>query len=89
MWFKTRYVKSLEARIAAFEREREQLIHENKKLGDRLLQKAGIKEVHFEKTVEQSIKEASQLEEANMNIFEDTDGGLSLHEVLSAERSDS
>lgn len=85
-WFKTRYVSSLEARIQQFEQERLQLIHENQKLVDRLLQKAGIKEVHFEKTVDESIKEAKKLEAANMGLFDDLEGGLSLQGVLYDER---
>ena len=71
MWFKTRYVASLEKRIAQFELERLQLIQENKKLVDRLLAAHGFAPVTQERTISQTIKEAESIAEAAMGMFED------------------
>ena len=73
MWFKTRYVRLLEQRIAQFERERLQLIEENKKLIDRLIESHGFRPIHYEKTVKDAIKEAEELANAGMNLFSDLD----------------
>lgn len=71
MWFKSRYVELLEKRIEQFEFERVQLINENKKLVDRLLEAHGFKAVHSERSTQQVIKEAEEIAGVAMSLFED------------------